>query len=181
MFRRDILKKNNLYYDELLPCAQDYAFWVQWLDYTKSANINEVLLNHRIHPESIGTKHATSQQAIASKIRCLQIKKIGVTPAKKELILHNDISMKNFQCSREFVLSSDIWLTKLYNSNKITSWLPEPAFAQILSERWYRICRNAQKLGFWTWKTFRQSELSNFITLRPTNKMGFRVKCLLHI
>jgi len=181
MFRRNLLEKNNIYYNESMNCAEDYAFWLQWSAYTKLANVGEILLNHRIHPESIGATNKNKQQEIASQIRFLQIEKLGITPDSHEFILHNDISQWHFQDSRQFVLLSEKWLIKLRDCNKTTSWFPEPAFTRVLSERWYGICRNAQKLGPWTWKTFWQSSLSDYVTLRPINKIGFGLKCLLRI
>jgi glycosyltransferase involved in cell wall biosynthesis len=57
MIRKCVLEKNNLRYDPLKQNIEDYDLWVRLLTKTKGANLKEVLLKYRIHPESITSNY----------------------------------------------------------------------------------------------------------------------------
>jgi len=181
MFRRSLFKERKLYFNQLYLCAQDYELWSRCSAHTQFANLDDVLLERRLHSSAVGSVHIMQQQDVASKVRLFYLYKLGITPSEEEADLHNDIASWHFNCDRKFVLATEKWLLKLQAANKRTAYLSEVAFSQILAERWFRVCRYAQGLGFWTWKTFKQSTLSNFITLQLLNEIGFGTKCLLRI
>lgn len=68
MVRTIMIKE--LLYDEIRPEAEDYDLWVRaavagW----KMANIPEVLLLYRVHPQQVSTKKANRQKQLSEEIR----------------------------------------------------------------------------------------------------------------
>lgn len=53
MFRRELLAKNNLRYDENCYGMEDFKFWIKMSKVTNMSNIDSIFLKHRIHGESI--------------------------------------------------------------------------------------------------------------------------------
>ncbi|WP_150464416.1 glycosyltransferase family 2 protein [Francisella sp. XLW-1] len=58
--RKSILIQNNLRYRENYKDAEDYKLWVDLAEHTKFSNIPKVLLNYRVHRESI-TQNANTK------------------------------------------------------------------------------------------------------------------------
>lgn len=181
LLRASILKEHKIFYDESFRFSQDYELWVRLSSYTKLANLKDILVFHRTHKESVGTVHNGLQEDTASRVRLAQINKLGIYPCQEEIILHNDLSNRNFKNQQDFVQASRNWLQKLHKTNCAMKYYQELAFTNVLAERWYMVCRRAQKLGPWTWKTFWSSPLSSFTNLPLKNKIGFASKCILRV
>ncbi len=181
IFRLKILRKDIITYGEQFVHAEDYGLWVSMFHKAKFANLQEILYHHRKHPNSVSNLHWQQQEKTANHIRSELLKKLKVSFSKKELQIHQNISNQHFTCTRNFVLETSDWLSKLHQSNIKNTFFPESAFSKVLAERWYRVCRKAQKLGPWTWNTFWSSPLSSFINLPLKNRIGFASKCILRV
>ena len=53
MIRRSILIEKELTYKFNFQSVEDYALWVELLEHTQGANLDQVLINYRLHPGSI--------------------------------------------------------------------------------------------------------------------------------
>ena len=61
MIKKQVLIDNGLTYDKSFEPCEDYKLWVDLLKVTKGKNINEVLLQYRLHPQQT---IATRKQAL---------------------------------------------------------------------------------------------------------------------
>jgi len=57
MIRNEILIDHRLLYDERFSVAQDYDLWVRLLRHTDGANLEEPLLERRVHRASVTNQH----------------------------------------------------------------------------------------------------------------------------
>lgn len=139
-----ILKMHSLNYNPLYVSAEDYAFWIKAAQYTTLANIDEVLLWYRLHPQQVGQQNIVEQQLSSRHLRLSQLKNLHIEPSDKELAIHQQI------CSRAFgsegdcfnsVMHADEWLRILHQSNKLVRFYPEPAFSHVLTEQWLSVCK----------------------------------------
>lgn len=73
MFRRALIEHTGLYYDTSLRYAQDYDLWVRMAEHGGVANLDEPLIQYRIHPASISLQRRQEQQAIANQIATRQL------------------------------------------------------------------------------------------------------------
>ena len=69
MMRISILRDNHLYYNTDYPHAEDYKLWCDIAQYTKLANIPEVLLFYRINENQVSNKYNKEQKETAQRIR----------------------------------------------------------------------------------------------------------------
>jgi glycosyl transferase domain protein len=69
MIRTSVLRDNHLYYDTNYLHAEDYKLWCDIAQYTKLANIPEILLYYRINQNQISNKYSKEQKETAQKIR----------------------------------------------------------------------------------------------------------------
>lgn len=69
MIRTSVLRDNHLYYDANYLHAEDYKLWCDIAQYTKLANIPEILLYYRINQNQISNKYSKEQKETAQRIR----------------------------------------------------------------------------------------------------------------
>jgi glycosyltransferase involved in cell wall biosynthesis len=69
IFRASILREHHLYYNPAYQHAEDLDLWFRMSKVTRLANVPEVLLKYRIHPDQISQKFSSEQQATAAQIR----------------------------------------------------------------------------------------------------------------
>ena len=115
-FRKNLLLKNNIRYDEELLTAQDYAMWVSCADVARMACVQCVLLKYRIHggQVSISKKHLQSQ--CTKKVYEKLLKKVfqrSITDY--EMQLHENV------CDFKIIRQVDLkWLDEISKANMIS-------------------------------------------------------------
>lgn len=176
VFRNKSLSKYNLRYNDRHQHAEDYGLWVSATRFLKFANLQEALYKYRRHGQNVTIQCDHIQHASVNLIQREYLIESGVKFTPNEFKLHSEISKCKFQCTQSFVQQADKWLLKLLEANKQCLFLPLPSFSKILAERWYRICREGQELGLWTWKKFWDSPLSQHIHISLKNYIGFLIK-----
>ena len=68
MFRKEIFDKYDLKYENYLH-AEDYELWSRLIKYTDFYNIQEILLNYRVHPGSISCESKQIQIETDKKVK----------------------------------------------------------------------------------------------------------------
>jgi len=88
VFRSEDFK--NLRFDPDFKHAEDYEFWCRALKTLKFDNLEEILLDYRIHKNQIGSKHNATQTKNALKARKNYIKMFypELNPREAELFLN---------------------------------------------------------------------------------------------
>lgn len=98
IIRKSLIDRYNLYYDERYVHAEDYAFWVHAIKFTKISNIKEVLLRYRVLATSV-TRQADKDIQLRFNIHksiyeCF-FSYVGLSLTNEELYLHFIISNNN--------------------------------------------------------------------------------------
>jgi glycosyltransferase involved in cell wall biosynthesis len=75
MIRNEILRKNNIRYDTRYEPSEDYSMWVHLSNFGTLANLPDVLLAYRLHPESVSNSRSLVQKKLADEIRMSIIQK----------------------------------------------------------------------------------------------------------
>ena len=76
MFRRDLLCRANLFYDEDLTCSQDYELWTRMIQQIRAANLRTPLVAWRQSDTAISKTRRDEQQQIAIEISARQINRL---------------------------------------------------------------------------------------------------------
>lgn len=177
MIRKSIFAKYDLAYNSDYIHGEDYELWVRASRHMLLANIEEILVLYRLHPEQIGYCHREKQQVTGDSVRLNQIMSLGIRPTQEELDLHRSISTLRFEASKNFIRQADAWLCRLKEVNEKKSIYSESVFSKVLGERWLAVCKRATGLGIWLWKEFKRSPLSEAIMLSQLQKVSFGIKC----
>lgn len=96
-FKREIIEKYNIRYDEKYKYAQDYDFIMNVLSKNlKITNINKKLLLYRVNQNSISFKNFKDQENLAQKIRKKYLKKLkhNILGFSMNVILHEIKKMR---------------------------------------------------------------------------------------
>lgn len=64
MIRRSILIENNIKYDERLRLGQDYGMWVDLSTCGTITNLNEILINYRVHENQVTFENHKKKQTL---------------------------------------------------------------------------------------------------------------------
>jgi glycosyltransferase involved in cell wall biosynthesis len=165
MFRKQTFLKTRLRYNPDLNRAQDYDLWCKAEKRLRFANIGEVLLQYRVHPDQVGSIHSGEQRRTAEKIRMNQLSKLALRLQKNNEKLHHEISLWKFPGSINSLAKIKEWLQILSDGNARTKHLPITVFEITLSKRWYAACRQSVSNGMATWRVFKQSYFSRHVGL----------------
>ncbi|HEX8549909.1 MAG TPA: glycosyltransferase family A protein, partial [Cytophagaceae bacterium] len=101
MIRKDVLKSNNIYYEQEYMPAEDYKMWATLMYHTKLYNIPKVLLHYRQHPEQISQRKAEQQKLNMVKIQVYQFQRLCSGLSDKDLQILESILLWKFNGSRE--------------------------------------------------------------------------------
>jgi len=160
IMRKSLLDRYHLRYNPRFTRSLDYEFYVRHADKLTFANLNEVLLLYRRHPEQISTGYFNEQQQLAGEVRLSELGKLGITPNEREFLLHQMLSIGSFRPDREFVDQSRSWLEKLWFANKQAAYYSQNEFEKVLAIKWTDVCsavavRNEGLAGeIWTRKFY---------------------------
>lgn len=69
VIRREVLQTQSVLFDAAYPHVEDYELWTRLAQVTRFANLPEVLLKYRIHPEQIGRVHSEEQAELIKSIQ----------------------------------------------------------------------------------------------------------------
>ena len=92
ILRNSILKNNNIKYDTQYEPAEDYKMWTILAQYGKLANLTEILLNYRIHPEQTSLLRAQKQSEIANRISIEFINKLSNNNSNSKIFYESRIN-----------------------------------------------------------------------------------------
>jgi len=176
MMRKASLETSGLLYDEAYPHAEDYGLWQSAMNRFEFANIGDVLLLYRLHDNRICRTKGGEQKRSSDAIRLKQIESLGIEPSAEELEIHQNLSSYVYYETKDFISRADAWLNRLIEANSKSSVYPEPAFSQLLGDRWFEVCYFASGLGAWAWHTFWQSPLGKAAPVTLKQKLLFAVR-----
>ena len=182
IMRKRFIDRLQIRYDTDLKCFSDYDFWVRCMHTTRFANVNEVLLNYRLHETNTDRRVPDAEQIkTLTKIRCTLLAQLGIYPAQREIEIHNSLCSMNFAPSKGLVVSAEQWLGTIKTANDKLGLYANPLFASMLGELWFGLCTRAGHLGWWTYKTFHQSPLAQWAAVSFKHKLTFIIKCAIRL
>lgn len=161
MLRRSVMERHALRYDPDYKYAEDYEFWVRCIRHAKFANLPEVLLNYRYHPENTSNRFQIEQGATADRVRIRHLESLGVFPDRDELELHNALAKFQFQGDMAGLTCAKAWLEKLVALGCRECGVPETAVYRHLARYWYGACGRQADLGWRVWRLFFSSPLGS--------------------
>lgn len=147
--------------------AEDYDLWARLVTKARFAQMNETLVKYRIQASGVSVRRADQMKQSVRAVRAEQLRRLGIEP---EIELHSRISKWPLDASADQLNQAEAWLLALCDANDRSQIYDRTAFRKVLSEYWFRLCRDSWLLGLPTWTTFHKS---------PLNRTSLRQKYVL--
>lgn len=168
MARRDAV--SQFAYDPAFPVAQDYDLWARMQQAGhRFAQIPEVLIHYRQHPEQASTARACEARARRCDIQARLLDSLGMQFEHDDVVRHNLLytgrrlfqNEMGYAMDADFVAWTNQWLARLVEANRRSGFYPEPAFQNVVAGIWFDCCRKASVSAgqFATWRRFALSAI----------------------
>ncbi|UDF03390.1 DUF6492 family protein [Asticcacaulis sp. AND118] len=117
-FRKSRLNEFNLRYDESYPTSEDFELFTRASKLLRCANVPQVLLRYRRHPQAVTTVWAEKVRHLADKVLLRQLQWIGAPTDDTALRLHSQISHWERGAEDDFISRAFDWLSMLEDANR---------------------------------------------------------------
>lgn len=126
MIRSSIIKKNKVYYDSKFKSAEDIEYWIQLAKHTKMANLPEVLVEYRVHPNQESTANIERQNHYRDMSSKSFFAWLGISNSKDDLEFARNLFSDLLSYDVSNTLKTDTFFKKLIHSKSAKSfWHPE--------------------------------------------------------
>jgi glycosyltransferase involved in cell wall biosynthesis len=78
MLRADVLRSRGLAYEASFELAEDYELWSRLLEYGEGGNLDDVLVQHRVHIGQLSHVFASEQNTVADRVAHAALVRLGV-------------------------------------------------------------------------------------------------------
>ncbi|MDU1904263.1 MAG: glycosyltransferase family 2 protein [Dysgonomonas sp.] len=150
MIRTEVLKDNL--YDETFKHIEDYELWCRIVGKYKVANVPYYLLNYRWHSTNISVLNSQTQKKLKNTINERELSKIGITPTKEELFLHQ-ITFQQYTSTGNIPVQPfedfealNKWFAKIIDANKKYNKYDFSSLLSYLWSRWIVLCLTQKKI-----------------------------------
>ncbi len=182
MLRMDMIRENNIWYNEELPIAEDYDFILRCSRYFPMTNLQETLYKYRASETSIMDQFEGKEERSFEihKVAYLEaLKGLGITPDENNLQNHRMISSRKLFDNLEELGEAYEWLLTIKKQNKSVGTFDEKVLNEVLAERFFFICKKASKLGLPTFIFYLKNGLNSFGLVGPYPMLKFLARCMI--
>lgn len=168
MARREVFEEFQ--YRNEYNLAEDYDIFVRALSKFKLANMPEVLLRYRRHPQQATKARRSKMEQVTCGIRLEALQAQGIHASQDEQYIHNLIRAPH--SIREYSDLEEIekWLLKLLEH------FSDAEAKKVVASQWTRAAVRAAPLGWSMWKKYRESPL--YAQLPPSAFSSFDIAVL---
>jgi glycosyltransferase involved in cell wall biosynthesis len=183
IIRKSVLEKFNIRYNQNSDYARDYELWTELSVFCMFANLPEVLVNYRIHPDSVTEKFRDLQQKDADLIRLKQVHNIGISVSEEEEKLYLEIIKSGFKpltANRAIFLHN--WIRKLSDAKFNVIFYDKKIFKDFFIQYWVKYVNNYNFSDYkpLLLKTVHTSPFKKHYSLKFSQKLKFAFKCFIY-
>lgn len=146
VYRKECIK--NFSFKKGFEIAEDYMIWLEIIERFKSWNLQEYLVDYRIHESSVINSHPIEKLQMDQEIFKWQFEKLGIEFTENELQLHllirNDEPIKSYSTLKQI----ESWLLKIEDKNNEVLIYNRKWLSHIIFNRWLKVCMKASGLHF---------------------------------
>lgn len=145
MIRKTLFTELSLEFEEGYLHVEDYALWSKAIYCTKMANIDETLLNYRVHKSQISSINELRQVENKKEVFKIHCNKLQI-PVDDESI---DIYASVAECvpkhsTFEYLEQCEKFMILLINKNERLHFCSQDFLLRMLSLHWIRLCANSR-------------------------------------
>ena len=147
--RASVIRENQIRYDSNYISANDRHLYLDIMRYAKLANIPEVLMLYRIHPNMTSRQKQVSIRNEQNLLRndMLSLMKINLSQSELE-ILHNYVTKGRCRIKdRNTLIKVEHVLSTLNQGNNVSQFFQPEAFGKLCAKYLVKRCLNASVYG----------------------------------
>lgn len=162
MLRREVLARLDAYYRDDFVDAEDYDLWTRLLECTEGDNLPEVLLDYRVHAQSVTLQKKDSMDRTACRVLKRELTRLGLAFTNDDVLKHRRWSTGrlDLNCDSRNLECASQWLCRLLSANQTSHTFAPNAFLWAAREIWFALCYQALMAKIPCWKPFFSSPIS---------------------
>lgn len=148
MWRAEAFRKNNLFYQEVPPTAEDYELWVRASEKVRLANLPEPLLLYRIDPSIKDSPYVLQQKEGDRIIKEQLLERLGLRTDPNSMAIHHALSVNRFSGKEAPEMDEfEQWMLKIEQANRTVGLFGQAELRHLLKERYYWLLSERPDLG----------------------------------
>lgn len=179
IMRKEVLSRYSLLYNTNFITAQDYELWARMAHVCISANVPEVLLQYRVHAQSISAKKKEQQLSNRNRIIIGQFEKMGVAISHTEIDLFVKFCNSNFEFNVEELNKLEEFLERAVVANDVSGFITKTIFSEFVTEKWFHLCYNSNVLASMRYQKYYSSKLLDEKRMDCFSRLKFKLRSLL--
>lgn len=159
LYRRECVRQYSFKTD--FKIGEDYLIWFDILKKWKAWNLQQYLVDYRIHNESITNKFKEEKLEKEKSVFKIILDDLNINPSDEELETHlliRDNRPINDLATLKLV---EKWLLIILEHNKGIGRYDQKMLTKVVFNRWLKVCFKSKKLHFTMLYNFVKSELSS--------------------
>jgi len=144
--------------------------------HTKFANLNEPLLDYRVHAGQVTTVATDTMARNGARVRLRWLQQLGLEPTEEEMKRHEAVAWLRTGSAEELRLAG-IWLQQIGSANDRSGLIASPALAALLDRRWFEFCNAHSRLGWRARKIHRLGLIGNHGAVTWLRRLRFMLLC----
>lgn len=144
MFRRELIDSGLVRYDDAFRHAEDYHLWSRLLLKVRSANLADVVLNYRLHPQQVSSDSADKQYAASLRVRRQMLNEAGIEPSDEDVSLHESVILERPLPRADYLMALSGWFARIEEANQRSGYWDATELHQLLRVKFQE---TAQRVG----------------------------------
>jgi glycosyltransferase involved in cell wall biosynthesis len=181
IFRMDVIRSHNLFFDASYSHAEDYELWTRFSRVSKLANIEKPLYKVRHHEDEVSKLYASAQQQNSLRVKQREFMEMGLELSEKEIELFTMVSQHEYKQDTLFVKAVKNLLQRMVEANDRTGFIEVEFFKKSMGQFWLNTVYNCTSLGLFSFRQFYLSGLSTYRSLTISERSKFFLRAFLRI
>ncbi|KQN74820.1 glycosyltransferase family 2 protein [Devosia sp. Leaf64] len=143
-FRRELVDRGLMRYDDDFRHAEDYHLWSRLLLTVRAANLHDVVLNYRLHAQQVSSDSSDKQYAASLRVRRKMLEECGVLVDDEDIALHESVILERPIAIADYMPNLAAWFLRLEQANGRSGYWDAEALHSILRSKFLE---TAQRTG----------------------------------
>jgi len=178
LMRRDVLQRHELAYDDRFRHVEDFDLFIRAAEVTELANVSQILLHTRAHPEEVSVRHRGEQLQTEARLFARQLRMLMPDATPEEEEFHVRLATGALDASH--CAEAGQWLLRLRRANRERGRYDGTAFQLELQRKWYELHALTSSAGLRVLLSYWKSPLASIRDVRLRDHAGLIARCLVH-
>ncbi len=146
IYRKECISQFS--FREGFDILEDYLIWLEIINKYKAWNLQEYLIDYRVHDGGVTKMHQQKKLEKEKKVFQIQFNHLGIDATAQEMELHLLIRDDKPISKIETLKSIEKWLLKIQEKNNELKIYDQKILGKVIFNRWLKVCEKAKGLHF---------------------------------